>query len=123
MPASIHSLNEACEPFNTVPLSSPSRSLSTISCESIKSIEAWLDNVEVTVVVGEVGKAGSELAQKPEAKITRKRKHSSSLSEEDPSQSPIRKRSQHLSQHITDYGMADNTIGAGQVYLHTSIAI
>ena len=123
MPASIHSPNKASEPFNTANLSSPSRSLSTISCDSIKTIEAWLDNVEVTVVVEEVGKAGIELAQKPEVKNTRKRKHSSSLSVEDPSQSPIRKRSQHLSQLITEYGMADNTIGAGQVYLYTSIAI
>ena len=123
MPASIHSPNEVSEPFNTATLSSPSRSLSTISCESIKSIEAWLDNVEVTVVVEGVGKAGSELAQEPESKNPRKRKHSSSLTEENLSQSSLRKRSQHFSQLITDYGMADNIVGAGQVSLHTSIAI
>lgn len=126
MPPSIHSLNEASEPFNTATLSSPSRSLSTISCDSIKTIETWLDNVEraeVTVIVEELGKAGPELAQEPEAKNTRKRKHSSSLTEEYLSLSSLRKRSQHLSQLITGYGMADNIIGAGQVYLHTSIAI
>ena len=122
MPASIHSSNDASEPFNTTTLSSPYRSLSTISCDSIKTIEAWLDNVEVAVVVEEVGKAGIEVAQKPEAKNTRKRKHSSSLTEESLPQSSIR-RSQHLPQLIVDYGMADNTIGAGQVCLHTSIAI
>ena len=126
MPPSIHSPNEVSDPFNTATLSSPSRSMSTISCDSIKTIEAWLDNVErpeVTVIVEELGKAGPELAQEPEAKNTRKRKHSSSLTEEYLSLSSLRKRSQHLSQLITGYGMADNIIGAGQVYLHTSIAI
>ena len=106
MPASILSPNEVSEPFNTATLSSPSRSLSTVSCESIKTIEAWLDNVEVTVVVEEVGKAGSELAQKPEAKSTHKRKHSSSLSEEDSSQSFIRKPSQHLPKLALDYAIS-----------------
>ena len=115
MPASIHSPNEVSEPFNTATLSSPFRSLSTISCESIKTIETWLDNVErteVTVVVEEAERAGSEFAQKPEAKNTRKRKYSSSLSEENSSQSFNRKPSQHLPQLALGYAisMAQPTI-------------
>ena len=85
MPASIHSPKEASKPIVTIPLPSPSPVSSTFSCDSIKTIEAWLDNVErpeVTVVVEELGKAGTDLAQEPEMKNTRKRKHSSSLTEE-----------------------------------------
>ena len=112
MPASIHSTNEVSEPVNTATLSSSSRSLSTVSCESIKTIETWLESVEraqVTVIVQELGKAGPELAQEPEAKNTRKRKHSSSLSEGNFSQS------QSPQQLVTGYEMANNTIEAGQV--------
>ncbi len=72
--------------------------------------------------VEDLGKAGPELPQEPEAKNTRKRKYSSSPSEENFLQSSLRKRSQHLSQLITGYAMADNTMEAGQVYLSASIA-
>ena len=126
MPASIHNTSEVSKPFNAAPLSSPSPSSSTITCDSIKTIEAWLDTIEgpeVTVIVKELGQVGPDLAQGPEAKNTRKRKHSSSVTEKGLSQSSLRKRSQHLSRLVTDYGMADNTMGAGQVYFHTSIAI
>ena len=126
MPASIHNTSEVSKLLNAAPFSSPSPSSSTITCDSVKTIEAWLDKVEgpeVTVIVKELGKAGPDLAQEPEAKNTRKRKHSSSLTEENLSQSSLRKRSQHLLQLVTDYGMADNTMGAVQVYLHISIEI
>lgn len=125
MPASIQDAGEV-KLFNAAPFSSPSPSSSTISCESIKTIEAWLNEVEepeVTVIVKELGKAGSDLAQEPEVGSSRKRKHSSSLTEADLSQSSLRKRSKHLLQLVTDYGMAGNTLGGGQVCLHNSIAI
>ena len=97
MPASIHSLKEASKPIDTAPPPSPSPVSSTISCDSIKTIKAWLDNVErpeVSVIVEDLGKADTDLAQEPETKNTRKRKHSSSHIEgKDP-----RKQSRHLSQ-------------------------
>ena len=75
------------------------------------------------MIVKELSKASQGLAQELEAKNTRKRKYSSSLTEDNLSQSSLQKRSQHLLQFVTDYGMAGNTLGAGQVYLHISIAI
>ncbi|KAK0506854.1 hypothetical protein JMJ35_010708 [Cladonia borealis] len=118
MPASIHNTSEASKLFKEAPIPSPSLSSSTVSCDSIKTIEAWLENVErpeVTVIVKDLSKAGPDLAQEPEAKNTRKRKHSSSFSEETLSQSSIPKRLQHLPQLITADGMADNTMEAGQL--------
>ena len=125
MPASIHKTSEV-KLFNAAPFSSPSPSSSTITCNSIKTIEAWLDEVEepdVKVIVKELGKAGSDLAQEPEVENSRKRKHSSSLIEENLSQSSLRKRSQYLLQLVTDYGMADNIIGAPRVYLHIVVTV
>ena len=126
MPASIHNTCEASQLFNAAPIPSPPLTSSTVSCDSIKTIRAWLDNVErpeATVIVKDLSKAGPDLAQEPEVKDTRKRKHSSSFSEETSSQSSIPKRSQHLPQLITADRMADNTMEAGQVYLHILITI
>ena len=75
------------------------------------------------MIVKKLGKAGSELAQEPGVGNLRKRKHSSSLTEENLSQSSLRKRSQYLLQLVTDYGMVDNTMGAPQVYLHIVVTV
>ena len=116
MPASIHNTREASKLFNAAPIPSPSLTSSTVSCDSIKTIEAWLDNVErpeVTVIVKDLSKAGPDLAQEPEIKNTRKRKHSSPFSEETSSQSSIQKRSQPLPQLVLGYAlsMAQPTTG------------
>ena len=126
MPTSFHSTSEVLKLLNVAPISSPSPSSSTITGDSIKSIEAWLDTVEepdVTVIVKELGKTSQDPAQEPEAKNPRKRKHSSSLTEENLTPSSLQKRSQHLLQLITDYEMASNTLGGGQVCLHISITV
>ena len=125
MPASIHNTSEV-KLFTAAPFSSPSPSSSTITCESVKTIEAWLDRVEepeVTVIVKDLGKAGSDLAQESEVENSRKRKHSFSLTEGNLSPPALQKRPQCLSKLVTDHGMADNIMGARQVYLLIFVTI